>query len=498
MNDKGILKIFIVFLMGIQSCYLSSDNQLLDTERSLIIVVSSFNNAMWCEKNLASIFSQNYTNYRVIYIDDCSTDNTYGLVKNYIKKSGKEDKVVLIRNDMRLGALANQYKAIHTCKNNYIVVILDGDDWFAHDNVLKVVNKAYQNKNVWLTYGQFESYPQTKCDKARALPQKVIDINAYREYDWVTSHLRTFYAGLFKQIRLQDLMNEGKFFTSACDFSYMFPMLEMAAGNIQFIDQVLYIYNTKNTINLFKTFLQQQLHNNYIIRSKQKYNPLKVAPWDVRTKKNNADFYLFAQDKPSHTAQTLNAVMRTITGITHYYVFYYAIKFQHVEDYKNLTKQFPAVHFIEIDPTNFKHKLEAELLVSSSDYVLCAKDNVIITEKINIAHIIEVMRMTHAHNFSLSLGLDIHESFILDRSLKQPPCVQIKKGIYAWQFKNGEQEWRNPYSLNMTLYRKQEFETACVNMSYDSTDSLEKGWQFEMIDLEMVSLCFEKSKISRV
>ena len=40
------------------------------------IVIPSYNNEKWVEYNTASIISQTYKNYDVLYINDKSTDNT--------------------------------------------------------------------------------------------------------------------------------------------------------------------------------------------------------------------------------------------------------------------------------------------------------------------------------------------------------------------------------------------------------------------------------------
>ena len=45
-------------------------------ERSIVVIIPSYNNVRWVEKNLMSVFEQKYENFRVIYIDDCSTDGT--------------------------------------------------------------------------------------------------------------------------------------------------------------------------------------------------------------------------------------------------------------------------------------------------------------------------------------------------------------------------------------------------------------------------------------
>ena len=48
----------------------------------------------------------------------------------------------LIRNPVRIGALQNLYNTLHICDDDEIVVLLDGDDWFADNGVLKKVNEV--------------------------------------------------------------------------------------------------------------------------------------------------------------------------------------------------------------------------------------------------------------------------------------------------------------------------------------------------------------------
>lgn len=174
--------------------------------------------------------------------------------------------------------MANIYDAIYTCNNTATIVTLDGDDWFAHNNVLAVVNKYYTRYNASLTYGQFEQYPMSTISKFKALPQHIITKASYRGYPWQTSHLRIFYAWLFKNIKKEDLMYEGKFFPMAWDLAFMFPMLEMSGTHSKFIAQVLYIYNMQNPINDHKVNGQLQKKLDRFIRSKAKYPLLTSKP----------------------------------------------------------------------------------------------------------------------------------------------------------------------------------------------------------------------------
>jgi len=112
-------------------------------QKKLVVVIPSYNNQEWYQKNLDSVFNQNYENYRIIYINDASTDKTGELVEKYVKEKKQNHRVSLIKNTSQEGATANRYKGSHLCKDDEIVLILDGDDWLAHNKVMQVINKTY-------------------------------------------------------------------------------------------------------------------------------------------------------------------------------------------------------------------------------------------------------------------------------------------------------------------------------------------------------------------
>ncbi|PKN03687.1 hypothetical protein CVU75_00990 [Candidatus Dependentiae bacterium HGW-Dependentiae-1] len=247
-------------------------------QKPLVVIIPSYNNERWCIKNLESVFSQKYANYRVMYINDKSKDHTLQLVKKYIDEHGYGDKVDLRDNPERLGAMANLYNAIHSCKDAEIAVILDGDDWFATDQVLARVNQEYANPDVWLTYGQFICYPSNNPGFCKDFPKPIAWANLYRSYTWVATHLRTFYAGLFKKIAKEDLMYEGQFLSVLYDQAIMYPMLEMAGNHVRFIPDVLYVYNQDNPINDGKVAMQRVLRFERMVRRMPRYARLAVLP----------------------------------------------------------------------------------------------------------------------------------------------------------------------------------------------------------------------------
>lgn len=239
------------------------------------IVIPSYKNSDWYKFNLNSVFAQSYPHYRVIYIDDCSPDGTYTLVKTYIESLGKTEKVTLIKNEKRQGPLANHFKAIHMCRDNEIIVCLDGDDWFANDDVLEYLNFVYQDPNVWLTYGQFCNWPTGELGWCEAIPPEIVQKNKFREFGYVSVQLRTYYAWLAKLVKKEDLQTkEGNFFPVAGDVALMFPMHEMAGKHFKFISRILVQRNVATPINEFKVSPELQIKTVAYISRKQPYNPL--------------------------------------------------------------------------------------------------------------------------------------------------------------------------------------------------------------------------------
>lgn len=265
---KSAYVVFAFFSYGISCASLS-------LEKEIVVVTASYNNASRYLWNLDSLFAQDYGSWRLIYIDDHSDDRTADLVENYVATCGMQDRVTLIKNDLRRGALYNQYHAIGTCADDAIIVILDGDDALAHPHVLSFINMVYQNSDVWLTYGQFKHLSNNQKGFCIAYPESVVQNNAYRSFGYVPSHLRTFYAKLCKKVLEKDLLYEGNFMMATGDIALMFPMIEMAgAGHFKFIDEVLLIFNDINPLNVYKCDKKLERTIDLFLRAQKPYEPL--------------------------------------------------------------------------------------------------------------------------------------------------------------------------------------------------------------------------------
>src|SRR5207248_697575 len=197
-------------------------------------------------QNIHSAVTQEYPYFHVTYVDDCSTDGTGELIDTYVQQYELQDLVTVIHNKKRCGAMANWYYTISLCPDHKIVLNLDGDDMLAHPQVLTKLAEIYKNYDVWMTYGQFTQWPKGGTGWCKPMPADVIASNCVRYFPDMPSHLRTFYAWLFKKIKKEDFMHEGELVAMTCDQAMMFPMMEMAGERYAFISEILYFYNTMN------------------------------------------------------------------------------------------------------------------------------------------------------------------------------------------------------------------------------------------------------------
>ncbi len=224
------------------------------------IVIPSYNNIEYYERNLDSVLEQDYENYRVFYLDDASNDGTSQAVQEYLAEHDTHKRVSYIRNDTNHCALANLYAAAHFCDDAEVVVVVDGDDWLHDDGVLTHLDEVYVDDNVWLTFGSYIDYPGGKTGIfAKPYKASVVKKGQFRKASWGASHLRTYYASLFKKIKQEDLVDSnGSFFRASADQATMFPMLEMARERHKYISRVMYVYNRESPLNEHKVAKPRQ------------------------------------------------------------------------------------------------------------------------------------------------------------------------------------------------------------------------------------------------
>jgi len=243
-------------------------------KNKFIIIVPVYNAELYVDKCLESILTQDYDNYELIVIDDNSTDNTYDIINDMYKKYNGVFN--MYKNNERIGSpLANFIKGIEMISRDGedIIVTVDGDDWLSYNGVLSYLNEVYQDKEIYMTYGQYDPLSKSYSNYCKPIP----NTRTYRKSGkWLASHLRTVKRKLFDKIDKEDLkQQDGSYYKIGSDAAWMYPIIELSGEkHIKFIEKVLYVYNDMSPFNDMKIHLEEQLSTVEEIKGKTIYNEI--------------------------------------------------------------------------------------------------------------------------------------------------------------------------------------------------------------------------------
>lgn len=106
------------------------------------IIIPVYNVEKYLRKCLDSVLEQNFLDYEIIAIDDCSSDNSWAILTSYLNNS---QKIRLFRNDKNKGLGATRNFGIKNANGIYLIFI-DSDDWI-EPGYLWEINKHLQEKN---------------------------------------------------------------------------------------------------------------------------------------------------------------------------------------------------------------------------------------------------------------------------------------------------------------------------------------------------------------
>ena len=90
------------------------------------IIMPSWNTAQYISEAIESVLKQSYSNWELIIVDDCSTDNTISVVNKY-----KDNRIRLFQNKENLGAAYSRNFALRQAKGRWIAFLDSDDVWYS-------------------------------------------------------------------------------------------------------------------------------------------------------------------------------------------------------------------------------------------------------------------------------------------------------------------------------------------------------------------------------
>ncbi len=113
------------------------------------IIMPSWNTERFIAETIQSVINQTYTNWELIIVDDCSSDNTDEVVASF-----KDERIKYLHNEKNSGAALTRNKALREAKGEWIA-FLDSDDLWSSNKLEKQV--AFMAKNGYhFSYTNYE------------------------------------------------------------------------------------------------------------------------------------------------------------------------------------------------------------------------------------------------------------------------------------------------------------------------------------------------------
>lgn len=119
------------------------------------IVIPVYNAESYLEDTLNSIFAQDYEDWELLLVDDCSKDNSVQKIEQILTDHPQyRERVQVLRQEKNAGAAAARNRGIDAAKGRYIA-FHDADDLW-HPQKLSKMLKFMQEKNAAFAYHGYE------------------------------------------------------------------------------------------------------------------------------------------------------------------------------------------------------------------------------------------------------------------------------------------------------------------------------------------------------
>lgn len=131
------------------------------------VIIPAYNAARYLPAALDSILQQSFTDFEVIVIDDCSTDDTAEIIRSY---ASRDARIRTFFNENNLGIAGNRNKGVSYANGTYIVW-QDADDISLPDRIKHQYELMECNPDVGIVGGYLELFRGNTTLGTRKYPE---------------------------------------------------------------------------------------------------------------------------------------------------------------------------------------------------------------------------------------------------------------------------------------------------------------------------------------
>lgn len=194
------------------------------------LLMANYNNALYIKESIESVLNQSYTNWELIIVDDCSTDNSLEVINKYLL----DKRIKLILNKKNLGVGATKRICMKNATGE-IIGILDSDDAI-HEEYMSMLIKCHQeNHNKGVIY-----FPHFECDSKLNIKQVADYVSDVKDKRTMLEKSRINGFITIKKNAYEKTQGFDAQFKKAVDQDIIYKLEEVT--ELFFLDKPLYYY----------------------------------------------------------------------------------------------------------------------------------------------------------------------------------------------------------------------------------------------------------------
>lgn len=237
------------------------------------VIIPNYNHSKYLRERIESVLNQSYQDFEVIILDDCSSDNSKVIIKEY-EDNPKVSHIVF--NTENSGSTFKQWKKGFDLAQGEYIWIAESDD-MAHPDFLKIIlSSINEDKSVVLaasgiTFIDENSKITGHFTISKSKHPRIYNSQQFiRENMLLGNHLLNASSAIFRRDVVKDISNE--YTTLQASGDYLF-WLELANKGkvVEVPDELDYFrkYSTSVTPRLYgtgQTFDEAKIIFNWLIR----------------------------------------------------------------------------------------------------------------------------------------------------------------------------------------------------------------------------------------
>ena len=228
----------------------------------------SYNTECFIRETIESVLAQSYSNWELIIVDDCSTDNTDDVIKDYLS----DDRIYYIKNDQNSGAAISRNRALREAKGKWIA-FLDSDDMWEPHKLEKQI--AFMQENGYhFSYTNYVEIDENSIPNGRSVtgPKRITKHGMYN-YCWMGCLTVMYDAEAVGLVQIEDIKKNN-------DYAMWLKICRTA--NCYLLDETLARYRKRSGSISNHGYMKLIKWHYKLYREAEKKNPFFSAVLTVR------------------------------------------------------------------------------------------------------------------------------------------------------------------------------------------------------------------------